>query len=233
MLSVLRWRAVVVAVLLVTATIGCSDEEPSPSAMIPVVGFIRCIADGARVQSPIVAGPDGVHFVVTALGDLDVRIAADPPVAMGLRPGEFGPMAMDTSSGHAVSQLGPGDYEIACRDGRTDEILPVQARLTVVDPNGLWVDDRLTCEDRSIGIIDYGEGAQGERGDLSAAFRRHVTGLLPTDQVTRAGYPAAATREVRIVRDGAVVALGTYEAYDPGNWLLSTVEKCGSADIGG
>ena len=109
----------------------------------------------------------------------------------------------------------------------------MQATLTIVDPNGLWVDDRVTCEDRSIGIIDYGEGAEGEHDDLVAAFRRIVTGLLPTDQVMRAGYPAAVKRAVRIVREGTVVAVGTYAEHDPGNWLLSTVEKCASAAIGG
>ena len=107
------------------------------------------------------------------------------------------------------------------------------AQLTVIDPGGIWVDDRLTCADRSIGSIDYGEGAEGEHGDLVAAFRRHVTGLLPTDQVTPAGYPATDARKVRIVRDGSVVAVGTYEQREPGNWLLSSVEKCDSADIGG
>jgi len=226
------WTSAFAACVVALVAVGCGVDAPSLSIQPPTIGRISCVADGARVQSPIVAAPDGVHFV-TSFGDLDVRMAADPPIAMGLRPGEFGPMVMDTSSGHAVSQLGPGDYQIACRDGRTDDMLPVQATLTVVDPNGFWVDDRVTCEDRSFGIIDYMEGAEGEHGDLVAAFRRHVTGLLPTDQVTRAGYPAAVKREVRIVREGTIVALGTYDAYDPGNWLLSTVEKCGSADIGG
>jgi hypothetical protein len=222
-----------VVVGLITVAIACSGDPPAPTEAGPSVGFISCAADGAHVPSPVAARSDGVHLVVTAPDQLDPFLAADPPVALGLLPGEFGPMVLDTSSGDAVSELGPGVYRIGCRDGTTDTMLPVTASLTIIDPGGLWVDDRLTCADRSMGSYDSGEGAEGEHGDLVAAFRRHVTGLLPTDHVTPAGYPATKARKVRIVRQGTVVAVGTYVQPEPGNWLLSVVEKCGSADIGG
>jgi hypothetical protein len=193
--------------------------------MFPVVGFITCAADGAHATSPVAVQPDGVHFIVEARQDV-TAIVGD---GRGDEPDEWlsGP-------GQAVSTLlGTGTYEVGCRDGRTDQVLPLRAPLEIIDPGGLWLEDRLTCQDRSIGISDYVEGTEGEHGDLVAALRRHVTGLQPGDMVTPAGYPAADGREIRIVRDGIVVAVASYEQSEPGNWLLSTFAVCGSSEIRG
>ena len=144
------------------------------------------------------------------------------------------PDAWLSGPGQTVSTLlGTGTYQVACRAGATDEVLPVRAPLEIIDPSGLWLEDRLTCPDRVIGITDYVEGAEGERGDLIAALRRHVTGLRADDLVTRAGYPVSQNRKVRVVREGRVVAVATYEPAGPDAWLLGVFAVCGSSGIGG
>jgi hypothetical protein len=224
--AVRRGVVVMTAASLAAALVaGCGEEPPTPSTAGSIVGSITCGADGAHVTSPVVVQADGVHFIVTSIEDR-TAIVGD---GRGDEPDEWlsGP-------GQAVSTLlGTGTYEVGCRDGATDVVLPVRASLEIIDPAGLWIEDRVTCADRSVGINDYIEGAEGEHGDLVAAFRRHVTGLRPGDLVTPAGYPATDSRKVRIVRDGTVIAVGTYEQSEPGNWLLSVVAKRGSAGIGG
>jgi hypothetical protein len=226
------WLAAAAGIVAGTAA-ACADQPVETAPSTATLAQITCGADGAHVQSPVMARPDGVHLVVTGPDDATVVVAGDPPVALGLQPGEFGPMVLYTRSGSIVSELGPGTYEIGCRDGTSNAVLPVTAPLFIVDPDGLWVDDRVTCLDRSIGNVDYVEGAEGSHGDLVTAFRQHLTGLLPGDVVTTAGYPATPARKVRVVRQGDVVAVGTYEQREPGNWLLSDVEKCDHAGLGG
>jgi hypothetical protein len=214
-----------VVVGLITAVIACSGDPPTPSTGVQVVGSITCAPDGAHVTSPVGVQADGVHFLVIAPED-QTAIVGD---GLGNEPDEW-----LSGSGQAVSTLlGIGRYEVACRDGETDEVAPVRAPLEIVDPGGLWVEDRLRCADWSMGITDYAEGADGEHGDLVAALRRHVTGLRPGDLVTPAGYPATAAREIRVVRDGTVVAVATYEEREPGNWLLSAFAVCGNSGIRG
>jgi hypothetical protein len=74
----------------------------------------------------------------------------------------------------------------------------------VTDPNGLWISDALACEE----TVPYERPARTPYADLEKAVRESVRGLLPTDEIMRAGYPQdpfpAAT--MLVVRDGDPVA---------------------------
>ena len=221
-----RMRAgVVLAVWLVLTVAGCSIVDPSPTQTSPVVGVVTCTPAGASVTTPVAVQPDGVHFVVEGPEDVTAIVGdgqGDEPDAWLSGPGQT-----------VSTLLGTGRYQVACRGGATDEMLPVRAPLEIIDPGGIWLEDRLTCPDRVIGITDYVEGAEGERGDLIAAMRRHVTGLRAGDLVTRAGYPVTKNREVRVIRDGRIVAVATYEPAGPDAWLLGSFAVCGSSEISG
>lgn len=215
---------------ILPATVPPTVTDVSPSTVLPesteipegAVGNVSCTADGPIVTSPTEARPDGVHFFVVAPQDVfvDVREALGRPTLEGIG----GP------PGATISILAPGDYLVGCR-GSADDVAPATwVPLSIVDPRGLWVDDRvIDCPDRSTGIADYGEGTQGERGDLVEAFKRRAQGLLPGDEVSRAGYPEATPRRVRVVRAGRIVALAEYEEFEtPGNWVLGTYTYCTS-----
>lgn len=227
-----RMRLVAWLIVLVGVVVGCATE-PVTTDEPAVLARITCADDGAHVQSPAHAATDGVHLMVFVPDRFGLVIRGDPAQALELGPGEFGPMSLDASSNFAVTRVAPGDYTVGCRDNETDQLLPMAAPLTIEDPNGFWLEDRLLCRDRSIGITDYVAGAEGAHGDLLAALRRHVTGLRPGDLVTRAGYPDAPNHEVRVVRDGTVVVVATYELSGPDNWLLGTFAVCASSGITG
>jgi hypothetical protein len=203
---------------------GCGAQPAPSSTVAPTIGRISCGPGGPSVSSNVVAAPDGVHAIVTMPDPWDV-IVED----------ESGPrLDAGFGQGESVSILGPGEYLIGCRDGDRDLELAARAPLTILDPNGVWVDDRLTCTDRVTGSYTPGEDAAGERGDLVAALRRHMTGLQDGDRIEPAGYPAATSREVRIVRAGTVIGLATYQPWgsDDG-WILSVVAKCTDSGLGG
>lgn len=218
------WWGVGLAATLTTLMAGCA-AQPSPSSTVrPTVVRISCGPGGPSVSSTVVAAPDGVHATVTAPDPwvLTVEDESGPRLDVGFGKGE------------SVSLLGPGEYLIGCRDSDRDVEPPARAPLIVLDPNGYWVDDRVTCADRGTGIYDYGEDAVGERGDLVEAFRRHLTGLQEGDRVSPAGYPAATSREVRVVRDGDIIGLATYEPWGSGDtWILTTFDECSDAGLGG
>jgi hypothetical protein len=205
--------------------VACATDGGEPSRLAPTSGIITCAADGARAISPVAVQADGVHLLVEGPGGSTALIGdgrGDEPDELLSGPGVT-----------VTTRLGTGVYEVACRDGATDELLPVRAPIEIVDPGGLWIEDRLACADWVVAKLDNVDGAQGEHGDLIAALRRHVTGLRPDDQVTRAGYPVSEDREVRVVRDGTVVAVATYGWAGPGAWLLVTLATCSSSGING
>ena len=213
------------AALLAATVAGCSTGGPSSTEMSQMVGVVTCTPAGASATTPVAVQPDGVHFVV----DIPDDGAAMVGDGRGDEPDEW-----LSGTGQTVSTLlGTGSYQVACRGGATGEVLPVRAPLEIIDPGGLWLEDRLTCPDRVIGNTDFVEGAEGERGDLITALRRHVTGLRPDDLVTRAGYPVTQDREVRVIREGRVVAVATYEPAGPDAWLLGSLAVCGSSGISG
>ena len=238
-------RAALVMVAVAAIVLGCGSTEPSvssapvasgpsttaadptmPSAAPtvtpePPIGEVSCSAAGPVATSPLEASPDGVHLRLDLPDDVQivVRDTLGRPTQDGLG-----------SPGDTISYLGPGEYTMACRDTTTDLVTP-WVPLSIIDPTGIWVDDRvIDCPDRSTGIADYGQGTKGiSADDLVEDLRQHVQGLRPGDQVTVAGYPEGAPHKVRIVRDGRVIALAEYEAFEqPDNWVRSTYTYCTS-----
>jgi hypothetical protein len=222
------WLAMVLAAFVITdcsASVPSVLSEPVPSGPAPA-GRITCTPDGVAVTSPVAALPDGVHFLVDAPPNLGARFEVDQEAGYISTGG-------DSGAHELVSRLGPGTYEVRCPDLEGDHHPQGSATVTIIDPAGSWMDDRVACPDRSVGINDYVAEFAGEAGDPVELFRRHLTGLQPGDLVLRAGYPAASEREVRVVRAGEVVGLGIYRQGSPLHWLLDTVAVFGSSGIRG
>ena len=74
------------------------------------------------------------------------------------------------------------------------------------------------------GDIDYGEDPGGGPADVEAATRA-LRGVLGSDQVSIEGDRSA------VVRDGRVVATGSWFRSKTGGWLISSFSACGDAGI--
>jgi hypothetical protein len=126
-------------------------------------------------------------------------------------------------------QAPPGAMTVRCwADGvATDELA-----VDVVDPQGAFVPYELTCPHQApleltipVSAWPYVEPPH----DPVEFVRGRVEGLLPSDVVERAGYPAIPNPVVRLVRDGAVV--GSFELFQQfGRWEVSGV-WCSELDI--
>ena len=184
----------------------------------PTVLDVACAETGTTVASDTVAAqPDGVHFSVHGGGN-DRTFTIE-----GVGGGD--------ADSETAWDVRPGPVRIACTSisdpSDTDWI-----SVTVVDPQGLHPPALPTCVGESVsGIIDYAQGARGDKGDPVTIARRQASGLLPGDVVERAGYPATPLQKVRIVRDGVILAVGTYRRDGAGGWLREGVDRCTDTGI--
>ena len=201
---------------------GPSSAEPSPSGSAPAapsVLEVECTATGTTVASDTVAvQPDGVHVHVRSVAD-DRSFQID---GVG---GESAP----APEGDLLWTMPPGDIRIWC--GPTDPTESDWVAIRVVDPVGIYVSTQLVCPSVTSGVLDYGLGAQGQRGDPVVIAREALRGLRPGDTVEPAGYPVTSERSVRIMRGGEIAAVGTYRGDGNGGWLLSTTAICGDTGI--
>jgi hypothetical protein len=206
-----------------------ASAEPSLTSKAVDVARIVCRSDGIEVVDPVVgAHRDGVHIVVE-----------NPAEAWGVElhpePSPYGFAAeIELSNGTTpyTSAIAPGEATVACvptsRTFYTDPGIPT-AKLTIVDPDGLWVPWGLTC----------GSGEQF-RTRIEAApdedpltVVRRLPGVLPTDVVDRPKYPGSARYspiESVVLRDGEVIAR-MFGPYTDGSWRL-LINACPGTGIG-
>lgn len=212
-------------------TFGCGSA-PSMDGIVPGneqtkgagVGSIVCAADGARTTTPRVeARLDGVHL------QLDNRLA-DGGFEFSYAEGGGGGNAPAGESRQVVD-IPPGELRIGCYGGTSGEIASGGlATLEIVDGDGSYVPTELECPGGGVaggGPAYGGDLPEGEKGDLTAVARRSLSeSLQPDDEVEVAGYPKARERRsVRVVRDGAVVAVLDFLPSGNG-WLPDSYTAC-------
>jgi hypothetical protein len=200
---------------------GSTVAEPEPLA-VPDAARVVCTADGVRVETPSVAPrPDGVHVEIVNETDAERAVSLSGPDSgqgFGAPPG----------TSEQVVDVGPGALTVGCDDPAT-EPRPGEP-VEVVDPEGLWVSTQLPCADQFSQVLDYIQGAKGETSDPLEAARTAVEayGLEPDDVFEPAGYPEAEVPKVRLVRDGAPLAVVDMFDDGEGKWLVGTVTGCSS-----
>lgn len=215
------------AVLLVA---GCGSEpEPAGRASDgpPVVNelAVTCAEDG----STEVADSE----VTVQEGGLRVRMdnQTGEPVSMN-------GLGWDFSKGVSTEILPvpPGPIEIACwpysQHEGGDE--PPTIGISVLDPNGLWVNPELECVvgPESNAIFDHFFASPGEKGDPVEIARGVLHDLENDDVVERAGYPDEKQRvTVRVQREGKTVAAVYLDLADNGGYLLGGANLCDATGI--
>jgi hypothetical protein len=223
-------RATRIAVLGALVAVACASPTNVAQGGTRTAS-VRCEPEGTWVQPEAVrARPDGVHlsidnrterrmFVYARIGE-DIRPVAE----------------VDIGSSDEVETAAPGAWGLVCVavNAYPREQDP-WATLQVVDPHRVWVSDILDCDRIAGSHPDYREDfeggtPEGERGDPLELAREGITGagfpVLPDDVLERAGYPDAGPLVVRVVRNGRVVAVGTYSADGRGGWIDRGAEYC-------
>jgi hypothetical protein len=200
--------------------------SPTPAAAAaPDVAEVACDGTTTQVLTPEVAAqPDGVHIRVTNTSSQDLSLEFR----------DFGGDNAPVGKNEVVWPFPPGTVELRCMDPYLDNGTPDgYVTLEVVDQNGIYHPLALECADGAVGgSPSYAEGARGWEGDPVDIVREHGIGLLPSDDVSYAGYPKQQQPQVRVVREGAVV--GVFEFFDDGHggWLMGSYQACGDAGVG-
>lgn len=208
-----------------TATAGVATSSPAASptssvaAAVPSELAVDCTATGTSVAGDTVGVQlDGVHFRIQSVAE-GTAFQVD---GVG---GDNAPFR----TGSLTFAVPPGDIRIWC--GPTDPSAADWVTVHVVDPGKLYTADTLSCDSGTTGSVDYAQGARGEPGDPIAIARRQLQGLRPADIVEGAGYPATEVREVRVTRDGAVIAVISYQPDGNGGWLIGGAQTCADAGL--
>jgi hypothetical protein len=202
--------------------------NPVPTAPSTVAEF-TCDATGTISPSSLAvhAQPDGVHVAVTNLADERISFTVGGSESTMYVVGDGG--ADPGERKEIVLGLPPGDADVSCVLGSKGGIdtSPI-ADLRVADPTGSYVPIGMDCPMSSQAPDD----ATSFRGDLVEVARQHLSGLEFDDVVERVGYPSGDEPVVRVVRNGNVVALATFQDDAQGGWLVDTVVTCVNVLIG-
>jgi hypothetical protein len=230
----------VAAVGLVLAGCGGSPQVTVDQPLADAATVV-CQPDGPADISPaaIRAHSDGVHLHVESPAEGEWMLLSDrsgyDPVPRGVN--------------DLVLPVPPGEHRLTCvtpleTDDPEEQDWPYPSEeewaalpvLSVVDTDGVWADPTLACEVSTGHHHDYewdmtdAPTPPGRHGDLVELAREDLPHELDLrirrrDQLDLAGYPDA-TRTVRLVRSGKVVALISYRPDGQGGWHLGGVEYC-------
>ncbi|MDP9224886.1 MAG: hypothetical protein M3P18_13785 [Actinomycetota bacterium] len=206
-------------------------SETSPRAgsatpqSAPLEARIECAKDGSTrlPTSEVQARPDGVHLHVenntgepVSIDGLGVEVDANP------------------GAGDYVASTPPGPVRVACspinrQRGKQSPTRP----LTIVDPGGLWVSPELQCPAGDLvgelSIDGYEKPSfKGDPVNMPIIFN----GVQPTDAIERAAYPeSTGSAEVRVVRDGKVLATVHFFTAPDGGWVPDGAANCSGTGI--
>ena len=212
-----------------TAVAPTPSDSPPPSptanatnAALPDAVEVTCTATGTTIgTSRVAVQEDGVHFLVRNASGESRGFDID---------GVGGENAPDTE-GTLVRAVPIGVARIWCGPPAASEADWIS--IEVLDPSGFYIPDKVECGSEAVnGSIDYVEGAKGRKGDPVAIARQQITGLRAGDEVGRAGYRRSDAPEVRVVRDGKVVAVATYASDGAGGWLIGDTTACTGTGLG-
>lgn len=113
--------------------------------------------------------------------------------------------------------------------GSGDE--PPRVPLTVVDPQELFVDDRVPCEPTGITVTEWqGEPAESGPPPLDVA-RAVIDRLRSEDKLVYGGYPEQPRRPVVVLRGGHVVASYTIARFEGEPWSIMAGTACAESGL--
>src|SRR5919198_97711 len=191
------------------------------SATIPSVANVTCDATNTEVATPVVEPqPDGVHISVQNTSGTN----------LGIEVKDVGGENATAGTSETVWQFGPGTYQVRCTPSGNEAPSPYQS-LEVQDPQHLWVSNELDCNAVTGVKADYVPGATGDKTPPIELLQEHVTGLEPNDVLEAAGYSEAPNPQVRVVRDGTVIAVYQFMSDGQGGWLLSSSQQCSDSNL--
>jgi hypothetical protein len=203
-----------------------SDPWGAPTAL-----SVTCTRDGIDLLSTEVpAQPDGVHIIVDNPGGARIvhaHLKGPTPVTISPRGLSVGVRPQGLA--RDIEAWPPGPVELSCHGQEMDER---RETVHVTNPQGLWVSAALACDD----TVPYHRPTDSTPyTDMETAVRQNVKGLLPTDEIVRAGYPQdpfpAAT--MLVLREGEPLAAITLIYIDSEEfWIPSTGEICRGSGIG-
>lgn len=233
-------RLVLGVAAAIAGTTGCGDPDgitvDAPDAEVAVV---VCEEEGTRLEPPAIrTQADGVHFRVQNLADGERMLWSD----------RFGYELAPPGITEMVLSVPPGELRLTCLAPMKtlEQEWPYPAEdewaalplLEVIDVEGLWTDDTLTCEHPTGWHVDYEwdmtgapmpEGERGHPVDLAERDLPRELGELGVirrgDVVEPVGYPDVPGR-VRLVREGETLAIIGYRPDGSGGWHFGGVEYC-------
>jgi hypothetical protein len=210
------------------ATVALRVHLTEPGALSPSdaadVGRIVCEANGSTtvVTPDVLAQPDGVHLVVVSHLD---------------EPASINGLGFDVDPGRSEWIAGtPGVHEVACwpfSDHRQDP--PQTTSLSVVDPEGFFVDGTLECVPEDDGTaLDIGifpSSGGDEAGSITAEIARPlIGGIRPQDDIIVPGFRDSVHHTVVVVRDGRRIANVGF-VYRDGGWVQRGGMVCGGGSV--
>jgi hypothetical protein len=200
--------------------------SPAPTEPLPSVAHVSCSDSGTKVSTPVVQPQaDGVHIVVDNTTGTD----------LGLQIQDFGGDNAPMGTTEIVRSIPPGVYGLNCTTNHWQAAEPTAYQMfEVQDPAGIWVSTDLACSSGG-GVAASGSfapGAVGVQGTPVDVVTTTISGLLPTDVIEPAGYPSTTDEaNVRVVRDGNVVA--TYHLFtdSQGGWMIDSAQACDGTNL--
>jgi len=209
---------------------GDTGFRPSPTVAepLPSVADVSCTDAGTQISTPIVQPqPDGVHIMVENTTGAD----------LGLQIQDFGGDNAPMGTTEIVRPIPPGVYGLNCTTSSKAAEWSTYETFEVQDPRGIWVSTDLTSCMSASGIAAASStsstgGIVGVQGTPVEVVTSTISGLLPTDLVEPAGYPSTTDEaNVRVVRDGKVVA--TYHLFpdDHGGWYIDSASACDGTNL--
>jgi hypothetical protein len=205
-----------------------NDRPITPSAQeLPTTAIVRCSDEGTVVETPEVrAQSGGIRIRIEHDGDarfFELRSTSS-------NDNEGGSLEEDGVTEFPTS-ASPGEKTIGCfKDQDDNEAEPALARLTIVDPAGLWTPIELACGGDVI-QTRVETDVDDETPSYVEVIREYVSGLQEDDVFERPGYPGAdpifETRTV--VREGIRIARVAFAGGVP-TWEL-LVDACPDSGI--
>lgn len=217
--------AALAAGLLMSAC-GGDDETPPAEETLPDAARVVCDGETTRVETPEIRPQrDGVHIEIENTTDTELVYSVTGRDGRGHGDGAA---PGDTA---VVSDVPPGQVEIACHRGATDPERVASATFRVTDEDGIWVSDVLDCQSgkavAGTAFVLEGEGGMGPPVEIvERQFEDH---LRAGDVIEDAGYPEYREDEeavVSVMRDADVVAVVHFLSDGEGGWLRDSYEAC-------
>ncbi len=190
---------------------------------LPDVGVVICDESGTRLATErIRPQPDGVHFRTDNRTDGALSFQIDDIGGTNAPPG------LHEVEGGEPWSIAPGTVRLRCQAPEEDAGAEGGfATMTIEDPGGLWVPDRVECQ-RVVGSDGgYRAAGAGSRGDPLELAREQFTRLIrPGDEVRKAGYPQAPDPTFALVREGKTFATVQVNRDGQGGWFVGTTATC-------